>query len=88
MRAIAAILACALFSGAAAAQTREAQSAPPPSQVQPAQPERSTTGMGTPREAPVGHRQPTQAGVPLAAQQFNGNAARQSFGPLPNLCGC
>jgi hypothetical protein len=76
MRAITiSVLLCLFASPAVATQNEDATQAPSRHHA-------ATTGM-----APVGHRQPTQRGLPPAVRrQENRRSAPDPFGPLPKIC--
>jgi hypothetical protein len=85
--------------GAAAAQgvNAPANDSPPPpaaSQDRPLVGGNSTNGLGSIWQAPVGHRQPTQSGLPPAVRHderpdAEGQRVVDPFANVPNICtGC
>jgi len=84
MRAVLIAAVFASFATAAAAQS----GGPSPTPMPPAKPPApATTGTGTPPEAPVGHRQPTQRDLPPHVRQNEAApAAPDPLGPLPKIC--
>lgn len=83
MRAMTVAIPLFLASLPAAAQD---QSKAPPGQTTPSSPA-PMTGTAVP-QAPVGHRQPTQGGLPPAVRKEEDSARRtvDDLGPIPQIC--